>query len=529
MYQTPFNKPYYSDKCIDHIKETVTNNHQSGDGPFSKKCMELLDKKYGFRHAFFTPSCTHALEMMALLLNVTKKDEIIVPSYTFVTTANAFAKYGAQIVCADSLGNHPNVDPQAIRQNISSKTRAVVIVHYAGWACDMDEILAICAEYNVILLEDAAQAIHSFYKGRPLGSFGAMSAFSFHETKNINCGEGGLLVINDDNYLSRAEIIREKGTNRTAFYKGETAKYEWVDIGSSYLLSEINVAYLYQQFIDIEDITRRRKILWETYYSYLNQADRFYYLPTRPANASGNYHIFYIVFTNKTALEKVTGWLRQEQILATTHYVPLHVSKYYTSHYAPTRLDNSEKFGQLLLRLPLYYTLQVAEIKKICDIVISCNDTSLLVDTCQHKHISKNINDIIRLKDTFWCCGRQSQREWIARHINDDDIHVMLYCTNELMGYGLIRFVQENLVVIDNILIRADKRNQGYGLKLMNTIDETIRKLPAVLLCDEKTIPFYLKSGWSVNNTITIQGKDIRDLTIMIKNVPDYTKIPYYN
>ena len=366
-----FNVPYYNIKCIENIKKTYEIGIQSGDGYFSKKCQEFFKNKYNFNHTLLVPSCTHALEMMAMLINIKEGDEIIIPSYTFVSTANAFVKFGANIVCVDSLKNHPNIDPIEIEKNITNKTKAICIVHYGGWSCNMDKIVKICKKYNIILLEDAAQAIHSYYKGKPLGSFGEMSAFSFHETKNINCGEGGLLVINNMKYLNRAEIIREKGTNRSSFFKGEIQKYEWVDKGSSYLLSDINCAYLYPQLENIDNIINIKKEKWELYYNEFKKLEKYniFKVNNRIKDCSGNYHIFYLVFNNKDKLKIIKKILMENNYKTTTHYVPLHISDYYINNFNKVKLSNSELFGEKILRFPLYNDFNLNDIKKIILIV----------------------------------------------------------------------------------------------------------------------------------------------------------------
>lgn len=371
MSKIPFNKPFYNEKCLVNIKKTYENGVQSGDGFFTNKCKKLLKEKYKFNNCFFVPSCTHALEMMAMLLNIKDGDEIIIPSYTFVSTANAFVKFGAKVVCVDSLNENPNIDPNEIEKNITNNTKAVCIVHYAGWACDMDKIKKLCEKFNIILLEDAAQAINSFYKNQPLGTFGSMSAFSFHETKNINCGEGGLLVINDNKYLERAFIIREKGTNRTAFFEKKVSKYEWIDKGSSYLLSDINLAYLYPQFMDIDNIINYRKKIWKIYYNNLKRLEKFNYFKTceEIENCKGNYHIFYLLFNNDEYLNKIKNILKKNNIISCTHYIPLHLSKYYLENFEEKKLKNAENFGKNILRLPIYFNLDLKYVELICNII----------------------------------------------------------------------------------------------------------------------------------------------------------------
>jgi dTDP-4-amino-4,6-dideoxygalactose transaminase len=359
----PYNKPYFNQKCLDYIKDTFHKGTQSGDGFYSKEIYKLLKDKYNFNNVLLTPSCTHSLEMMAMLLDVKKNDEIIIPSYTFVSTANAFVKFGARVIFVDSMLDNPNIDPNKIEEKITKNTKAICIVHYAGWACDMDKIIYICKKYNIILLEDAAQAIHSFYKNKPIGSFGAISAFSFHETKNINCGEGGMLIINDEKYLDRAEIIREKGTNRTKFSKGEINKYQWIDKGSSYLLSDINAAYLYPQFEDIDNIIFKRKIIWEKYYEELNKIVNKNFITAEKLNdCDGNYHIFYLLFKNNEELQKLKKYLNSNKILSVTHYVPLHRSEYYLKIEKLEELKNADYFGNCLLRLPIFNSLSETDL-----------------------------------------------------------------------------------------------------------------------------------------------------------------------
>ena len=260
----PFSKPYYNKKCLNNIDLVCKENVS-----FIKNCEELLVSKYDFPHCILTTSCTHALEMMAMILDIGHNDEVIIPSYTFVSTANAFVKFGATIKCIDSLKDNPNIDPKKIEEMITKKTKALVIVHYAGSACNMEEITKICKKHNIFLLEDAAQAINSYYNKKALGTFGILSAFSFHSTKNINCGEGGLLVINDKKLINKSHIICDKGTNRYDFSIGKIDKYQWIDKGSSYPMSELNAAYLYYQLENIDDIINERKEIWEYYQNNL--------------------------------------------------------------------------------------------------------------------------------------------------------------------------------------------------------------------------------------------------------------------
>lgn len=355
----PFNKPYLCGNELKYIQEAVQSGKISGDGIFTKKCHEWFERRYNFKKCFLTTSCTDALEMSAILIDIQPGDEVIMPSYTFVSTANAFVLRGAKIVFADSYAHEPNIDADQIETLITSKTKAIVVVHYAGIACDMDKILDLAKKYNLYVIEDAAQAIDSYYKERPLGSIGHLAAFSFHETKNIISGEGGMLVVNDENFIKRAEIIREKGTNRSQFFRGETDKYSWVDIGSSFLPSDTIAAFLYAQLEQIDAIQKQRKHVWDTYYTQLKPlAEKgFFMLPYIPQYATNNYHMFYIIcktLENRTALVQ---YLKSKGILAVFHYLPLEQSAFYKEKHDGRHLPNTSHFADTLLRLPLYYTL----------------------------------------------------------------------------------------------------------------------------------------------------------------------------
>lgn len=354
----PFNEPFFHPTCIDNIRDTV--RHQSGDGKYSHLVYDFLKDRYRFANTLLTSSCTHSLEMMAMILKIGPGDEILLPSYTFVSTANAFVKFGARVVLVDSSPDHPNMDIEALSFLITEKTRAICVVHYAGVSCDMDTLMEICATHKIHLLEDAAQAFHSYYNGRPLGSFGCMAAFSFHETKNFNCGEGGLLVVNDPRLWLDAQIIREKGTNRTAFRQGRVSKYEWVGYGSSYLMSDINAAYLYAQFQMIDEIVQHRQMLWRTYEKYLCQQ-----------NPEGNYHIYYILCHSPARLQKL---LSTHQIMTTTHYIPLHESSFYQTTFGELNLPCAQFFHRHLLRLPLYHNLRQEQVEMICGYILGSNE-----------------------------------------------------------------------------------------------------------------------------------------------------------
>jgi dTDP-4-amino-4,6-dideoxygalactose transaminase len=354
-----FNKPYLTGKETTYIKEAVESGKISGDGIFTKKCHQFFEQKYGFKKALLTTSCTDALEMAAILLDIQPGDEVIAPSYTFVSTVNAFVLRGAKIVFADSEKNTPNLDADKIEALITPRTKAIVPVHYAGMACDMDKIMAIAATHNLFVVEDAAQAIDAYYKDRPLGSIGHLAAFSFHETKNIISGEGGLLAINDEKFVKRAEIIREKGTNRSAFFRGEIDKYGWVDIGSSFLPSEIIAAFLYAQLENLEQIQHQRKRTWEQYFTGLNNLQNLgkIRLPELAPYATNNAHMFYLVTAGLEERTRLIDHLKGKGIYAVFHYLSLHKSPFYEAKYTGGALEHCDHYANSLVRLPLFYEL----------------------------------------------------------------------------------------------------------------------------------------------------------------------------
>ncbi|MDW8296387.1 MAG: dTDP-4-amino-4,6-dideoxygalactose transaminase [Raineya sp.] len=369
--QVPFNKPYFTGKETEYIRQAVENEHISGDGLFTKKCHQFFQEKYGFPKCLLTTSCTDALEMCAILLNIQEGDEVIAPSYTFVSTVNAFVLRGAKIIFADTYASHPNINPEEIEALITPKTKAIVVVHYAGVACDMDKILSIARKHNLWVVEDAAQAIHSYYKGIPLGSLGVLSAFSFHETKNIISGEGGMLVINDERFAKRAEIIREKGTNRSAFFRGEVDKYGWVDIGSSFLPSDIIAAFLYAQLENLEQIQQRRHEIWQTYYNGLQDLAKTgkIQLPYLPDYATNNAHLFYIVCNSLEERSALLTHLKSQGIGAVFHYLSLHKSAFYAHKHDGRNLPNTDKFADCLLRLPFYYEISPQAQEKVIETI----------------------------------------------------------------------------------------------------------------------------------------------------------------
>jgi len=367
----PFNKPYLTGKEMHYMYQAVYSGKISGNGIFTQKCQDFFESNYGFKKALLTTSCTDALEMCAMLADIKPGDEVIMPSFTFVSTALAFVRQGAKIVFADSNSRNPNLDTTYLEELITPRTKAIVPVHYAGIACDMEFIMNLSKKYNLLVIEDAAQAIDSYYKGRSLGSIGHMAAFSFHETKNINSGEGGLIAINDERFIKRAEIIWEKGTNRSEYFRGEVNKYGWLDIGSSFLPSEIISAYLYAQIENVNDIQTKRKNIWNTYYKGLEEwSKQNALLPLIPEYATNNGHMFYLVCPNLQFRTSLIDHLKNDGIYAATHYLSLHKSNYYQSKYYGKELPNSDRYTDCLLRLPLYYELSDTEVERIIDSIL---------------------------------------------------------------------------------------------------------------------------------------------------------------
>lgn len=369
----PFNKPFLTGKELDYMREAVASGKISGNGEYTKRCQRFFEEKYGFRKCLMTTSCTDALEMCAILSGVGPGDEVIVPSYTFVSSALAFVRQGAKIVFADSCADNPNIDPYQLEALITPKTRVIVPVHYAGVACDMDKIMDVARRHNLLVVEDAAQAIDSYYKGLPLGGIGHMAAFSFHETKNVIAGEGGMLVVNDERFIRRAEIIWEKGTNRAEFFRGEVNKYGWVDTGSSFLPSEITSAFLWAQLECMDKIQSKRKSLWEIYFKTLKLlADRGYFmLPEIPDYATNNAHMFYLICRNLEERTALIAKLKEADILAVFHYLSLHSSPYYTPRHDGRALPHCDRFADCLVRLPMYYELTESEVGQVCSVITS--------------------------------------------------------------------------------------------------------------------------------------------------------------
>ena len=375
----PFNKPYLTGKEMQYIEDAVKSGKISGNGLFTKKCQEFFEKEFGFKKILLTTSCTDALEMAAILADIKVGDEVIVPSFTFVSTALAFVRQGADIVFADSYSDNPNIDADQIEALITEKTKAIVVVHYAGVACDMDKIMSIANKHGIIVIEDAAQAIDSYYISKngtrkALGSIGHLSAFSFHETKNIISGEGGMLCINDDRFIQRAEIIWEKGTNRSQFFRGEVDKYSWVDTGSSFLPSEIISAFLWAQIENMGDIQNKRIKIWNRYYEGLSSFEPVSIkkpkLPLVPEYATNNAHMFYLVCDNVDDRTKFIQHLKDKGILSVFHYLSLHKSSYYEKYSTrKSELPNSDMFSDCLVRLPLFYELTDEQVEYIINTI----------------------------------------------------------------------------------------------------------------------------------------------------------------
>ena len=387
----PFNKPYMTGKELWYISQAHHLGQLSGDGPFTGKCNEWLEEQICCRKALMTNSCTAALEMAAILADIQPGDEIIMPSYTFVSTANAFVLRGAVPVFVDIRPDTLNIDESKIEAAITGKTRAIVPVHYAGVACEMDTIMAIAERHGLFVIEDAAQGIMCTYKGRPLGSIGHMAALSFHETKNIISGEGGALLINDERFIERAEIIREKGTNRSKFFRGQVDKYTWVDVGSSFLPSELISAFLFAQMEEAHDITRRRMATWNKYHGLLAGLELAGQLrrPVIPADCTHNAHMYYLLVSDLDTRTRLLSFLKEQGILAVFHYVPLHSSPA-GQKFGRTcgELALTEKLSDRLIRLPLWVGLGNEDVERICRLT-----KNFFVDPVQSKSSNQPIND----------------------------------------------------------------------------------------------------------------------------------------
>ncbi|MFT5970240.1 MAG: dTDP-4-amino-4,6-dideoxygalactose transaminase [Flavobacteriales bacterium] len=363
----PFQKPYFTGTEIKALQASLTNKKLSADGQFTNICQTFLNSNFNYRESLLTHSCTAALEIAALSIKIEPGDEVIMPSYTFVSTANAFALRGAKIVFADCKSDLPNIDETKIEALISPNTKAIVVVHYAGIACEMDALISICKKHNLVLIEDAAHAIGATYKGAFLGSFGDISTLSFHETKNISCGEGGALIINNKNFSDTCHQIREEGTNKLDFLKGRVREYEWVNLGSSYAPSELNAAVLSEQLLHLDHVLNSRIKIWRKYHSALSPLEhlRHIALPSVPEFSEHNSHIFYIVCSSLSTRNKLMEFLKNNMIQVCFHYQPLHLSPFFTQNHQKVELTNTQKFSDGLIRLPLYPGLTDAELEFI--------------------------------------------------------------------------------------------------------------------------------------------------------------------
>lgn len=366
----PFNEPLVTGREIEYLQQALNNRKISGDGPFTKLCSTWFEENFACTKALLTTSCTHALEMAAILADIKPGDEVIMPSYTFVSTANAFVLRGAKIVFIDVRPDTMNMDEKLLEAAISDKTKAIVPVHYAGVACEMDTIMEIAARQGLFVIEDAAQGVMSKYKGKYLGTIGDMGCYSFHETKNYTCGEGGALIINNECFIERAEIIREKGTNRSKFHRGQVDKYTWMDIGSSYLPSELNAAYLYAQLEMAEEINDKRLELWNQYFEGLKQLrdQGILELPYVPKECRHNGHIFYIKVKDIEERSRLIQHLYENGVNAVFHYIPLHSSPMGNKTGYFNGIDRyTSRDSERLLRLPMYYVMGKDEINLVVD------------------------------------------------------------------------------------------------------------------------------------------------------------------
>ena len=365
----PFNRPYLSGRELAYAAEAFSLGHTAGNGVFTKRCHGFFADAYGMKNCLLTQSCTAALEMSALLVNIKPGDEVIMPSFTFVSTANAFVLRGAKIRFADSSAGHPNLDVSALEALVTKRTKAIVPVHYGGVACEMDEILVLAKSHGIHVIEDAAQAVDAFYRSRPLGTLGDLGTLSFHETKNIISGEGGMLVVNDPTLRDRAGIIWEKGTNRNAFFRGEVAKYEWVDVGSSYLPSELTASFLCAQLENLPAIQSRRSAHWNHYIQRLGELAGVVQLPAIPPYATHNSHIFYLVCRSLDERIALLRQLRDNNIEAVFHYQSLHKSKFFQGCHDERALPEADRYSDCLLRLPLYVDLTPEDVDRVCDVI----------------------------------------------------------------------------------------------------------------------------------------------------------------
>ena len=381
MTLIPFNKAYLSGREIEYLKRATENLHFSGDGPFTHECSRLIETLLGCHRALLTTSCTHSLEMAALLLDIRPGDEFIVPSFTFVSTANAFVLRGARPVFIDVRPDTLNLDEKKLESLITPRTRAVIPVHYGGVGCEMDSILAIAGHHRIAVVEDNAHGFGAKYKGRMLGTLGCLGTQSFHETKNLSCGEGGALLINDEALLSRAEILRQKGTDRSRFIRGEVDKYTWVDLGSSYVLSDLLATFLLAQLEELDTIQSRRRAIWERYYSNLQclAVDHGLGLQTVPEHCEQAFHVFCIVTRTLKERTALIGYLRSRNITAVFHYIPLHLSPMGLQFGGVTgQCPVTEEIADRLVRLPFYFSLTEPEQDRVIEAIHAFYDAGVV-------------------------------------------------------------------------------------------------------------------------------------------------------
>ena len=362
----PFNKPFVIDKEFEYIQDAINQGVLRGDGIYTKKCHKFLEEKLHCKKTLLTHSCTAALEMAAILLDIKPGDEIIMPSYTFVSTANAFVLRGGVPVFVDIREDTLNIDENLIENAITDKTKAICVVHYAGVACEMDKIFEIAQKYNLPVVEDAAQALGSFYKEKPLGTIGDLGCFSFHETKNVISGEGGALIINNPKYIERAEIIREKGTNRSQFFRGEVDKYTWVDIGSSFLPSDMVAAYLFSQLENMDKINQKRMEIWHKYDEIFSHYDDKIRRPYIPQDCRHNAHMYYVLFETLDKRTKFIDYMKSNGINPVFHYIPLHSSPAGKKYGRVSgKMDVTDRVSDTLVRMPMFYALSDDELVSI--------------------------------------------------------------------------------------------------------------------------------------------------------------------
>ncbi|MFB6258226.1 MAG: dTDP-4-amino-4,6-dideoxygalactose transaminase [Flavobacteriales bacterium] len=364
-----FNKPYQTGRELEYIRDALERGRLAGNGHYTQKCHAFFEERYGLPKVLLTTNGTHAMEMSSILMGIREGDEVIMPSFTFVSTANAFVLRGAKLVFADSRPGHPNMDLEGVEKLITKRTKAIVLVHYGGMACDMDRALELTEKHNLFLVEDAAHAIEATYKGEPLGSFGQFATFSFHETKNVVSGEGGMIAINVPRQVERAEIVWEKGTNRAAFFRGEVDQYDWIDVGSSYLPSEVNAAFLYAQLEAVDRIQTERRELWDHYWEGLKELEEAgrLELPRLPEHANNNAHLFYLITRSLEERTALIEHLKEEGIKAVFHYRSLHKSPFYKEWHDGRELPNADRFSDRLVRLPFFIELSEEERDHILD------------------------------------------------------------------------------------------------------------------------------------------------------------------